>query len=156
MKFDKNIVEFPTMLHRDIYKTALEMTPPEVSLAEIEKTNPELVKSGYEFYAFMTGLLSDMYDNPEAYGMHPGAYEKFANERTHNALLRRQRAKTKLHADQSAAELGSYLELIREIGARCEIKDGRCVLSAEDFDYIKSYAYMPSRKKALPLRCWTQ
>lgn len=39
MEFDSNIAEFPIMVHRDISMTALRITPLEVSLPEIEKTD---------------------------------------------------------------------------------------------------------------------
>ena len=67
------------MVHCDIYMTALRLTPPEISLAEIEKADPELAKNGREFYAFMVELLADMYNEPRFYGMNPRAYEEFTN-----------------------------------------------------------------------------
>lgn len=137
MMFDKNIKEFPTMLHRDIYMTALRMTPPEVSLGEIEKTNPALVKSGWEFYAFMIELLADMYNNPCLYGMNPGAYENFMNGRKYFAVKRKQTIKAKEYFDKSNAELFSYLGFLKEIAIRCKIVDSRCLISVEDFEKVK-------------------
>jgi hypothetical protein len=154
MKFDRNITEFPTMLHRDIYMTALRMTPPEVSLAEIDKTDPDLAKSGREFHAFMIDLLADMYDNARLYGMNPNAYEEFTNGRRYNAVKRERPTEARVFFDQSAAELSSYLELLKSIASLCMIEDGICVLSAENFEYIKSYKYLPSRQRenAVPIK----
>ena len=67
MIFDKNVTEFPTMLHRDIYMRALRLVPPENSLAGIEKEAPEMAASGREFYHFLLELYSDMFCNPEIY-----------------------------------------------------------------------------------------
>lgn len=89
MGFDRNIMKFPIMVHRDINMTALHLTPPEVSFSEIEKTNPEFAQSAYEFHAFMTELLTDMYSNPSLYGMNPGEYEKFANGFRYIAIKRK-------------------------------------------------------------------
>ena len=147
MDFDRNITEFPTMLHRDIYMSALRMTPPEISLAEIDKTDPDLAKSGREFYAFKTELLADMYSNPHLYGMNPGVYEEFANGQKYNAIKRKQPAKALAVHDQSLAELSSYLELLKSVASLCIIKDDKCVLSVEDFTYIKSYKYLPKRQQ---------
>ena len=153
MEFDRNIREFPTMVHRDIYMTALRLTPPEVSLAEIEKTDPALAESGREFYAFMVELLADMYNDPCLYGMKTGAYEQFVNGARYNTVKRKQPVEARVFYDQSSAELSSYLELLKSVASLCRIETGNCALSAEDFAYIKSYAYLPDRKRerAVPI-----
>jgi hypothetical protein len=153
MEFNRNLKEFPTMLHRDIYMTALRMTPPEVSLSEIEKTDPEIARSGREFYAFMIELLADMYNNPRSYGMNPGAYEEFANGFRYNAVKRKKPIEARILNDQSAAELSSYLELLKSTASLCMIEAYNCFLTAENFDYIKSYKFMTGRQrqKAIPI-----
>jgi hypothetical protein len=153
MEFDKNNTEFPTMLHRDIYMTALRMTPPEISLAEIDKTDPDLAKSGCEFYSFMIELLSDMYNDPHLYGMTPGAYEEFINWGKYHAVKRYQPKNALLFFDQSGAELSSYLDFLKEIAIRCKIDNRSCILSANDFEQIKKYSFLPTRKRerAIPI-----
>ena len=105
MIFDKNTMGFPTMLHRNIYMTALQITPPELSLSEIEKSESELAESGREYYSFMIELLADMYTAPESYGFHPGAYEEFTDGRKYNAVKRHQPNQALIFYDMSTAEL---------------------------------------------------
>ena len=143
MKFDRNTTTFPTMLHRDIYMTALRMTPLEISLAGIEQT--DLAESGREFYSFMIELLTDMYNDPCLYGMHPGEYEKFANGLPYNAIKRRQPAQARLYYDQSNAELSSYLGLMRLIADHYKPTNGNCVLTAEEYEDVKK------QDKAVPI-----
>jgi hypothetical protein len=133
--------------------TALRMTPPDISLSEIQKSDPKLAASGREFYSFMIELLADMYNDPCLYGMHPGVYEEFTNGRRYNAVKRFQPDKTRLFYDQASAELFSYLELLKETGIHCKMKDSNCVLSTKDFEYVKSYDNMAGRKKenAIPI-----
>ena len=137
MNFDRNTTKFPTMLHRDIYMTALRITPPEMSLAEINKTDPDLAKSGHEFYDFMFELLADMYNDPYSYGMNPGEYERFTNGLKYYAAKRKQPTKARTYYDQSSKELSSYLGLMKSIAIYCKIDNDKCVLSYEDFESLK-------------------
>lgn len=136
MKFDRNVTVFPTLLHREIYMKALRLVPPEVSLVEIEKTDPEMAASGREFYNFMLDLYGDMYCNPEAYGMTPGAYEDFAAGR-HYSFIRLRVKNTGNFYDLSGAQISSYENFIREIALYCNISDGCCYLTYDDFEKVK-------------------
>lgn len=136
MQFERNTTEFPTMVHRDIYMKALRLVPPEASLAELEKTDPEMAESGREFYNFMLELYGDMYCNPEAYGMTPGAYEDFAAGR-HYSFIRLRVKNTGNFYDLSGAQISSYENFIREIALYCNISDGCCYLTYDDFEKVK-------------------
>ena len=136
MKFDRNVTVFPTLLHREIYMKALRLVPPEVSLAELEKTDPIMAASGREFYNFMLELYSDMYCNPDAYGMTPGAYEDFAAGR-HYSFIRLRVKNTGNFYDLSGAQISSYENFIREIALYCNISDGCCYLTYDDFEKVK-------------------
>ncbi len=137
MEFDRNATKFPTMLHRDIYMTALRMTPPEMSLAEIDKTHPDLAEGGRQFYSFMMELLADMYNDPLLYGMNPGEYEKFANGLKYYAAKRKRPTKARIYYDQSNAELSSYLGFIRSVASHYKVESSKCVLTAENYENIK-------------------
>lgn len=136
MKFARNVTVFSTLLHREIYMKALRLVPPEVSLAELEKTDPIMAASGREFYNFMLELYSDMYCNPDAYGMTPGAYEDFAAGR-HYSFIRLRVKNTGNFYDLSGAQISSYENFIREIALYCNISDGCCYLTYDDFDKVK-------------------
>ena len=136
MKFARNVTVFSTLLHREIYMKALRLVPPEVSLAELEKTDPIMAVSGREFYNFMLELYSDMYCNPDAYGMTPGAYEDFAAGR-HYSFIRLRVKNTGNFYDLSGAQISSYENFIREIALYCNISDGCCYLTYDDFDKVK-------------------
>ena len=136
MIFDRNTTEFPTMIHRDIYMKALRLIPPEVSLAELEKTDPIMAASGREFYNFMLELYGDMYCNPEAYGMTPGVYEAFAAGRKWGNIRLRLKDSCD-HYDLSGAQISSYENFIREIALYCNISDGCCYLTYDDFEKVK-------------------
>lgn len=146
-KFDNNIMEFPTMLHWKIYMTALRYTPPEMSLAEIEKTDPELSDSGRQGFGFMTELLYDMYKDPARYGMHPGAYEQYLNGRRFFDAKRENTTEAMIIFDQAEAELNSYLNVIDGI-ARCgHSENQKWMLSEEDFAGLIDSSSVPVRQK---------
>ncbi len=148
MKFDRNQTHFPTMLHRDIYMSALRIIPTEISLVDIEEKEPVLAESAKQYHAFMLDLYGDMYENPEVYGMKPGAYEAFTNGRKYHALMRKNVTKAKTAADQSGAEIGCYMGILNQLGTRCMIVDGRCTLSAEDFSTLREYKFLSKREQA--------
>ncbi len=148
MIFDCNRTHFPTMLHRDIYMSALRMIPTEVSLAGIEQKEPKLAESAKQYHAFMLDLYGDMYENPDVYGMTSGAYEAYANGQKYHALLRKNFIKTKTAADQSGAEIGCYMGILNQLGIRCAIEDGRCFVSAEDFATLRQYKFLSKREQA--------
>jgi len=94
-----------------------------------------------------------MHNDPRLYDMNPGAYEDLVNGHKYGAVKRFQPDKARLFYGQSSAELSSYLGLLKEIGIRCKMQDGSCILMLEDFDYVKSYHFMPARQKekAIPV-----
>ncbi|MBQ8401990.1 MAG: hypothetical protein IJX14_08675 [Clostridia bacterium] len=153
MKLDTNQMTFPTMLHRDIYMTALRCTPPEISLAGLEQTDPALAESGRQYYAFFMELLGAMYGHPEAFGMHPGAWEAYSGGRRYNVLRMENNSRTQVMSDMAGGELDCYLGFLRNIGSRGVMAGDTCTLSAEDFAYITGYAWLPgrSRKSAVPV-----
>ena len=70
MDFTVELKEFPTMLHRSIYCAARELTPTARSLAGM--TDEALRASCLEYNGFITNMLGDMYEYPEAYHMPAG------------------------------------------------------------------------------------
>ena len=137
MQFERNTTEFPTMVHRDIYMKALRLIPPEVSLAELEKTDPIMAASGREFYNFMLELYGDMYCNPEAYDMTPGVYEAFAAGRKWGNIRLRLKDSCDYY-DLSGAQIESYVRFINEIALYCHISENCCYLSYENFEKVKN------------------
>ncbi len=148
MTFDRNQTDFPTMLHRDIYMCALRMIPVEISLSQIEQTEPSLAVSAKQYYAFMIELLRDMYESPGLFGMTPGAYEAYANGRKYHTLIRENVIKAKTAADRSGAELGCYTGIINQLGLRSVVENDRCFLSIEDFATLRQYRFLSKREQA--------
>lgn len=146
MIFDKNVTEFPTMLHRDIYMRALRLVPPENSLAGIEKEAPEMAASGREFYHFLLELYSDMFCNPEIYGMTPGACETFAAQRKWSYIHQRVKGAGDYY-DLSGVQIASYIQFIREIALYCNDSDGYCWLSYNDFEKVKDLTRITAVKR---------
>ena len=147
MIFNRNQTAFPTMLHREIYMSALRLIPTEVSLAEIKEKDPELAESGRQYHAFTVALYADMYEHPEDYGMNPGAYEAYTKGRKYNAAKRYDMNKAKIAADRAGAELGCYRGILNSIGSLCTVEDGKCMLSAEEFDTLKRYKFLSKRER---------
>ncbi len=141
------------MLHRDIYMTALRCTPPEISLAEMEQTDPDMAESGRQYYAFLMELLGAMYEHPESFGMHPGAWEEYAGGRRYNVLRTENNSRTQVMSDMAGGELDCYLGVLRNIGSRGVMEGDTCTLSVEDFAYVTGYTWLPgrSRKSAIPI-----
>lgn len=154
MKLDRNIKEHPTAIHRDIFLSAMHMTPPELSLAPFYETDPALARSGEQFYGFMSELFAQMYQAPETFGFHPGEYENFLNGRKFNAVKRKsgQPREAQLFHDKLGSEVSTYLSFLKELAFRCVPTVGGCKLSTEDFAAVKDYGYMPKvrRKYAIP------
>ena len=147
MIFDRNLTEFPTMVHRDIYMRALRLVPPEVSLAAMEKTEPATAASGREFYHFIYELYGDMYCNPESYGMTPGAYEAFAASRNWSHIRLRVKDACAYY-DLSEAQITSYMKFIYETALHCHISDGCCYITYDDFESVKDLT------RKTPVKTW--
>lgn len=154
IQFDKNVTEFPTMLHRDIYMRALRLVPPEISLAEIEKEDPEMAASGREFYHFMLELYGDMFCNPEIYGMTPGAYEDMAQYRKWRYL----RLRAKNFDDYfclSETQIASYVRFIHEMALFCHMSEGCFYLTYDAFEKAKDLKRVTpvyKQKSLLPIQ----
>lgn len=136
------------MLHWKIYMTALRYTPPEMSLAEIEKTDPELADSGRRYFDFMTELLYDMYKDPVRYGMHPGAYEQYLNGRRFCNVKREHPTEAMIIFDQAEAELNSYLNVTDGIASRGHSENQKWLLSEQDFKALIDSSGVPVRQKS--------
>lgn len=151
MNFDKEQKRFPTMQHKDIYMTALRARPPEITTAELEKTDPDMAESARQYYAFYMDLLGTMYEEPEAFGFHPGAWEEYAAGRKYTRCLRDNFTRTKIMSDRSGAELNYYLSFLNNLASRAKPVSEGCVLSAEDFAYVTGYSFLPTRAREFPV-----
>ena len=154
IQFDKNVTEFPTMLHRDIYMKALRLVPPEISLAEIAKEAPEMAESGREFYHFMLELYGDMFCNPEIYGMSPGAYEDMAQYRKWSYMRLRVK-NVGDYFDLSETQIASYVRFIHEMALFCHMSEGCFYLTYDAFEKakdLKRVTLVYKQKLLLPIQ----
>jgi hypothetical protein len=80
MDFSVNTTTFPTTVHRSIYQAAVNLRTPEEMLRYLPNAPAEVRDGCREYHTFMLGMFSDMYENPEVYGMHPSYYEAFSTD----------------------------------------------------------------------------
>lgn len=111
--------------------TALRCTPPEISVKELEQTDPEMAESGRQYYAFLMELLGAMYEHTETFGMHPGAWEEYSGGRRYNVLRAENNSRTQVMSDIAGGEMDCYLGLLRNIGSWGMMAGDTCTLSAD-------------------------
>jgi hypothetical protein len=87
--FMKDVCSYPTEVHQRIYRDALRLTPLEVTLAEADGINEELLESCKQFHSFITNMLWDMYLDPRFYGFPVGELEEFLDGRKLNYMKRK-------------------------------------------------------------------
>lgn len=114
MDFTQEIAALPSFIHQGIYHAARGLTPLSRSLAGMD--DPALRASCEQYHAFVTDLLSDMYDHPEAYFLPVMMLENFCGGKKVNGMKQRFPAKTKSILAQSRNAVHGYLTLLCLLG----------------------------------------
>ena len=134
MIFTRELTEFPSTVHRNIYSAARQLTPLGRSLGTIE--NGALKASCEMYHAFMLDMLSDMYENPEAYGLPVMLLEDFLNGRKLNGVKRKQPAKTEKIRSQTHNAVNGYQVLLCMLGRNGEPHDNKIQLPPGTLDAV--------------------
>lgn len=134
MDFNRELTEFPSMVHRIIYSCARQLTPLERSLGGME--DGALRASCAAFHSFMLELLSDMYENPEAYCLPALALEDFLGGKKLNGVKRQQPAKTEKLWSQTVNAVNGYQLLLCMLSRDGQVRDDTLIVSSETLEAI--------------------
>ena len=98
MDFTREIADFPSAVHKNIYSTARGVTPPDKSITDI--SDSALRSSCVQYHGFFMDMLSDMYDNADKYYLPVMELEAFCAGRKINGLKQKFPSKTKNILDE--------------------------------------------------------
>ena len=93
MDFAQELTVFPSAVHRSIYFDARGLTPLARSLPGV--ADPALRASCEAYHRFTLDMLSDMYDDPEAYHLPAMELEKYLDGGKLNGVKQKRPARTK-------------------------------------------------------------
>ncbi len=150
MDFARGLTEFPSTVHRNIYCAARQLTPLGRSLGGME--DGPLKASCAAYHAFMLDMLSDMYENPEAYGLPVMELENFLGGRKLNGVKRQQPAKTEKIRSQTHNAVNGYQVLLCMLGREGDLRGDALWLTAEAMDAIAKRTSGPSSPIPLETR----
>lgn len=134
MNFNIELTEFPSEIHTAIYSKGRGIMPLSRTLNVV--SDPDLKKSCVSFHGFVTDMLSDMYDHPEAYHLPVMKLEKFLDGRDINEVKHELPRKVKSIYAQVRHAAITYIALLSRIGSGGKIEDDAIVVSAEGLQYI--------------------
>jgi hypothetical protein len=133
MDFNIELTEFPSMLHSCIYSAGRSVMPLPHTLEAV--SDPVMRESCQALHGLITNMLSDMYNNPEAYYLPVMKIEEFCGGKPLQTVKREFPKKIKeIYADTRHAAK-SYIELLRVLGHRGEIINNALIVSEEDIKY---------------------
>ena len=135
MLFTKELTEFPSALHRYIYAAGRQLTPPERSLDGMEEG--ALKNSCLAFFAFITDMLSDMYENPTVYGLPLNMLENHLKGRKLNGVKRTQPHQTEKVLSQTHNAVNGYQLLLCMLGRHGELRGNVLTVSADAWREIE-------------------
>ncbi len=150
MDFSLELNVFPSAVHRNIYAAARQITPLHRSLSGMEEG--ELKESCEAFHAFMLEMLSDMYENPEAYGLPVYMLENFLNGRKLNGVKRKQPAKTEKIRSQTYNAVNGYQVLLCLLGRSGQMQGDKLTIPQDELKNIEKRSSGPSSPIDLPTR----
>jgi hypothetical protein len=135
MDFTRELVEFPSIVHRNIYSAARQITPLDRSLNGMEDN--ALKASCRMYHAFMLDMLSDKYENPEAYGLPVMMLENFLGGKKLNGVKRKQPVKTEKIRSQTYNAVNGYQVLLCMLGRNGELNGNTLYLTHGTLDTIE-------------------
>lgn len=121
MNFKTELTVFPSAVHSCIYSAARGITPLEHSLTGV--SNPDMRSSCEAYHGFIMDMLSDMYDNPLAYGLPVSLLEDFCGGSKVNGMKQKFPSKTKGILAQTRNAVSGYIMLLYKL-ARSGICNG--------------------------------
>lgn len=150
MDFCRELTEFPSAVHQNIYSAARHITSLDRSLCGIE--DGALKDSCEAYHAFMLEMLSDMYENPEAYGLPVYMLENFLNGRKLNGVKRKQPAKTVKICSQTYNAVNGYQVLLCLLGRSGVVQGDVLAIPQDELINIEKRSSGPSSPICLSTR----
>jgi len=129
MDFNIELTEFPSAVHSVIYASGRGIMPLSRTLETV--TDPAMRESCVALHGFVTDMLSDMYDNPEAYHLPVMKIEEFLGGKNIHEMKREFKVKIKKLDEQVRHVTYRYMDLLWRIGEEGKIENGSIVVSAE-------------------------
>ena len=145
MDFNIELTEFPSALHSTIYAKGRGIMPLSRTLDAV--SDSALRESCVALHGFITDMLSDMYDNPEAYHLPVMKLEEFLGGRDIHEVKRESTAKLKKLLSQTGFAANAYLDFLCRVGKEGRIESNTFVVSAERSQEIIKRA----NKSSIPL-----
>ena len=142
MDFTGELTVFPSMVHRNIYSAARQISPLDRSLCGMEDGSRK--DSCKAFHAFILEMLSDMYENPEAYGLPVYLLENFLNGRKLNGVKRKQPAHTEKIRSQTYNAVNGYQVLLCLMGRSGELEGDVLTIPQKALDDMAKRSSGPS------------
>ncbi len=146
MDFNQELIEFPSALHSNIYSRARSVMP----LSPMADSDAEsaLYESYVALHGFVMGMLSDMYDHPDAYRLLVMKLEEFYNGQA-LAMKRESPKEFKKIFTQTYKDAGSYLDLLCQIGSDGRVEGDAFIISDERFQAIRKKVKPKALKERL-------
>lgn len=136
MDFSVEQTRFPSEVHKNIYWAARQLTPLERSLEKIE--DAKFKTSCEAYHAFVLTMLSDMYEDPEAYSLPVLQLEMFLNGRKANGAKQKEPGKTKKLLSLTYNAVNGYMLFLFTIARLGVLKEGALYLSSEDMKAVSA------------------
>ncbi len=134
MDFSQEQTTFLTQVHQGIYTAARQLTPLSRSLPGVE--DAALRASCEQYCRFVLAMLSDMYENPEAYALPVGDMEALLNGRRIGALKQKEPARTERIRSHTYNAVPGYQLLLCRLGMAGVPEGDALRVSAEDMASI--------------------
>lgn len=114
MVFSKNEINFPSIIHRSVYITALRQTPLAHSLANPYPENicKLLLNSCKTYHEFVMDMLADMYENPDEYEFNAGEYDTFLDGHKESYMKRKFKSRTLTLRSKTYNQVPGYFNLL--------------------------------------------
>ncbi len=126
MDFNIELTEFPSTLHSHIYSYGRGILPLSRTLDAVE--DPALRESCAALHGFVTDMLSDMYDHPEAYHLPVMLLEDFCGGKTLKEVKRQFPVEIKKVFSQISNAVVGYMGLLCAIGYNGKVEGDTIVL----------------------------
>ncbi len=135
MLFSEGKTVFPSAVHRYIFAAGRQLTPLKRSLEGMAEDG--LKDSCRIFFAFIADMLSDMYENPEPYGLPLNMLENHLKGRKLNGVKRKQPHQTEKILSQTHNAVNGYQLLLCMLGRHGKVQENALVLPADAWHEIE-------------------
>ena len=121
-------------MHSNIYTYARRILPLSRTLDAVQ--DPAMRKSCAALHGFVMDMLSDMYDNPEAYHLPVMKWEELLGGKTLDAVKRDYPKKIKAVHSRTTHVASQYMGFLWWVGQKGRIENDAFLISAEDLQSV--------------------